>query len=154
MAKTYSEKLKDPKWQRKRLDILNRDEWTCQKCYDTETTLHVHHRRYSNDYKEPWDYPDALLVTLCEKCHAEETAVMNDTLKYLGEVFRDKFFSDQILNIIKGVELYCMPHMPDVCACAISNTFANPDEAKRVIDSYFKMLKEKSGHTITQDMPF
>lgn len=79
---------------------------------------------------------------------------MNDTLKYLGEVFRDKFFSEQILEIIKGVEAYNMPHLPEVCACAIKNSFANPVESQRVIDSYFKMLSGKSEFKKTEDMPF
>lgn len=70
-GKTYSEKLKDPRWQRRRLEILNRDNFTCQKCADTEKTLHVHHRWYKAG-KEPWEYPDDILITLCESCHSEE----------------------------------------------------------------------------------
>jgi hypothetical protein len=66
---TYAEKLKDPRWQKKRLVILERDNWSCCHCLDTETTLHVHHLRYSND---PWDAPDEDLKTLCEFCHKQE----------------------------------------------------------------------------------
>ncbi len=77
MAKSYIEKLKDPRWQRRRLDILNRDDFTCQKCFDKETTLHVHHRWYKSG-KEPWEYPDDILVTLCEKCHEEEEWAKDD----------------------------------------------------------------------------
>lgn len=69
----YLEKLKDPRWQRKRLEILSRDCWQCRICLDTTKTLHVHHRRYLAG-REPWDYPDNLLVTLCCDCHADETA--------------------------------------------------------------------------------
>lgn len=155
MAKTYSDKLKNPKWQKRRLYILNRDEWTCQKCYDNETTLHVHHRRYSNEYKEPWDYPDNLLVTLCETCHQQETDQMNDALKYLGDVFRERFFSEEILEIVKGLELYSMPHLPEVCATAIAYSFSNPEESRRIVDSYFKRLFDKSWNKeTTADMPF
>lgn len=67
----YSEKLKDPKWQKCRLLILERDNWECQWCGDEESTLHVHHLIYEQD-KEPWEYEDELLVTLCENCHNEE----------------------------------------------------------------------------------
>jgi len=63
---TYSEKLKSPKWQKKRLQVLERDEFRCQSCGDTETELHVHHDRYS---KEPWDARDEELKTLCKWCH-------------------------------------------------------------------------------------
>jgi hypothetical protein len=64
--KTYSEKLKDPRWQKKRLAILNRDSWKCHYCGDEETTLHVHHLKYA---KEPWDAPLENLQTVCEHCH-------------------------------------------------------------------------------------
>lgn len=63
---TYSEKLRSPKWQKKRLEILKRDKWACKKCKDEETELHVHHLEY---HKNPWDTPNKLLVTLCKDCH-------------------------------------------------------------------------------------
>lgn len=42
---TYAEKLRDPRWQKKRLIILQRDHWT-------------------------WDASDDDLITLCENCHS------------------------------------------------------------------------------------
>jgi hypothetical protein len=68
----YSQKLRDPRWQKRRLEILQRDNFTCRICDDKEKTLHVHHRRYIPGH-EPWDYIDELLVTLCEDCHSDET---------------------------------------------------------------------------------
>lgn len=70
--KTYSEKLRDPRWQRLRLKVMERDDWTCQHCQATEKTLNVHHRIYLRG-REPWDYAPDLLITLCEDCHKEET---------------------------------------------------------------------------------
>jgi len=64
----YGEKLRDPRWQRLRLEIMQRDEWTCQKCGAKDRTLHVHHTRYLKG-RNPWDYPPELLLTLCEDCH-------------------------------------------------------------------------------------
>lgn len=69
---TYAEKLKDPRWQKKRLEILERDNWTCQYCGNKDTTLHVHHREY-RDNLEPWEYPNIDLITLCELCHKKES---------------------------------------------------------------------------------
>ncbi len=69
---TYTEKLRSPKWQRKRLEILQRDHFTCQLCSDTETELQVHHKQYSPG-KEPWDYENELLVTVCRQCHSYVT---------------------------------------------------------------------------------
>ena len=68
---TYGEKLKSPKWQKKRLEILNRDEFTCTMCNSKEKTLHVHHKVYIFD-KDPWDYEEQYYITLCEDCHFEE----------------------------------------------------------------------------------
>lgn len=40
----YSQLLKDPRWQKKRLEILDRDDWKCTHCEAEHKTLHVHHR--------------------------------------------------------------------------------------------------------------
>lgn len=68
----YSKLLLDPRWQRKRLEILNRDEFTCCNCYDTERTLHVHHKWYESG-NTPWEYPPEALITLCDVCHKKES---------------------------------------------------------------------------------
>lgn len=67
----YSEQLKDPRWQKKRLEILNRDNFTCQVCgsgLDGGKPLNVHHLSYKANLL-PWEYPESLLITLCEECH-------------------------------------------------------------------------------------
>lgn len=64
---TYAEKLKDPRWQKKRLEVLQRDRWTCKLCNDTHTTLHVHHLSYAEN---PWDVALDELLTYCKHCHA------------------------------------------------------------------------------------
>jgi hypothetical protein len=66
---TYAEKLRSPEWQKKRLEILQRDNFTCQNCGDTKKTLEVHHRHYVRG-AAPWMYVEGALVTLCEDCHA------------------------------------------------------------------------------------
>lgn len=71
MSKKYSEKLKNPKWQKKRLEIMERDGWSCQICDNKSKTLNVHHLFYEYG-KDPWDYNNHQLVTLCEECHKRE----------------------------------------------------------------------------------
>lgn len=71
---TYAEKLKDPRWQKKRLEIMERDEWTCQICGSKEKTMHTHHLIYIKG-KEPWDYKDIALQCLCEECNEKEGRV-------------------------------------------------------------------------------
>jgi len=68
----YQELLKDPLWQRKRLQILERDGFKCLNCGDSERTLHVHHSYYCKN-RHPWDYPSWSLRTLCCDCHEEES---------------------------------------------------------------------------------
>ena len=64
----YAEKLKDPRWQKKRLKILERDDFECQICRNDKETLNVHHLLYIKG-REPWEYKDSSLVTLCQTCH-------------------------------------------------------------------------------------
>lgn len=64
----YSEKLKDPRWQRKRLEIMERDEFQCKCCLSKKNTLTVHHKWYIKN-KDPWDYVDSCFITFCDKCH-------------------------------------------------------------------------------------
>ena len=66
--KEYFEKLKDPRWQKKRLEILERDKWTCRYCGEKERKLHVHHLFYIPK-TEPWEIHNGFLITLCDKCH-------------------------------------------------------------------------------------
>lgn len=68
MSKSYSEKLLSPHWQRKRQDILTRDNYTCCHCGDKETTLHVHHKTYISG-RQPWEYDDSNFIVLCKYCH-------------------------------------------------------------------------------------
>jgi hypothetical protein len=70
MKKSYSEKLKDPRWQRKRLEIFQRDNFKCCLCGREDKTLHVHHKKYNG--KDPWDISSEFLMTLCENCHEKE----------------------------------------------------------------------------------
>ena len=68
---TYSEKLRDPRWQKMRLKIMERDKFACRKCFSERETLNVHHKEYRYGC-EPWEYPAELLITLCEPCHKGE----------------------------------------------------------------------------------
>ena len=66
----YYAKLKHPKWQETRLEVMKRAAFECQECGDKESQLHVHHTYYDFDL-EPWDHPLDSLQCLCHKCHNE-----------------------------------------------------------------------------------
>lgn len=69
---TYSEKLRDPRWQKKRLEILERDKWTCQGCGSKDKELQIHHTVYESG-KKPWEHNSERLKTLCSDCHSMPT---------------------------------------------------------------------------------
>jgi len=62
------EQLADPRWQAVRRYILRRDRWICRYCGERGKPLHVHHIRYI-DGRQPWEYCQQDLVSLCEDCH-------------------------------------------------------------------------------------
>jgi hypothetical protein len=70
MAKKYAELLRDPRWQKKRLEVFNRDNFKCVKCGDDKSELNVHH--YFYDGRDPWDYELQSLETLCRCCHEKK----------------------------------------------------------------------------------
>lgn len=81
--KSYYDLLKHPKWQQKRLEVLERAGFACAKCGDKETTLHVHHGFYRKGAK-PWEYDAADLHCLCEPCHTEVESVKQAIDEQLG----------------------------------------------------------------------
>ena len=64
----YSKLLLDPNWQKKRLEIMQRDNFKCCLCGDDKTTLNVHHIKYGYN-TNPWNYPNDNFITLCQDCH-------------------------------------------------------------------------------------
>jgi len=64
----YSELLRLPQWQKKRLYILDLRGWKCEACGETEKALQVHHLNYIDGHR-PWDYPDDWFEVLCDGCH-------------------------------------------------------------------------------------
>jgi hypothetical protein len=86
--KTYTEKLKDPRWQKKRLQIMERDNFTCQKCESTTETLNVHHRHYRKG-ADPWDYEDWVFQTLCQPCHEKTSRLLQSLNEQVGAAMGD-----------------------------------------------------------------
>ena len=66
----YAEQCRRPEWQKKRLEIMNRDGFQCQGCGEKQKTLHIHHRYYAKG-RMPWEYPSESLITMCQECHAD-----------------------------------------------------------------------------------
>ncbi len=80
---SYVELLRDPRWQRKRLKILERDDWKCVWCGDTQNNLQVDHAYYERGRK-PWEADDSTLHTLCADCHRRVGELRARANKALG----------------------------------------------------------------------
>ena len=76
--------LRDPRWQKARLDKMQRAGFACERCGDKETTLNVHHKNYKRDHA-PWEYELSNFVCLCRPCHEEihqSREMLNNLIPY------------------------------------------------------------------------
>lgn len=78
---SYYEKLKDPRWQKKRLEVMQANDFTCECCQGTEITLNIHHKEYFKGL-EPWEYEIEQLACICEVCHESQHDYV-DLLKWV-----------------------------------------------------------------------
>jgi len=131
----YSEKLRDPRWQKKRLFILERDDWTCQRCSGDESTLVVHHRRYLPN-TEPWDYPNDLLVTLCEDCHEGERINWPESEKLLLEVLHTIFFAEDVHGLAIGFHHLGQSPECELLSRTLEWVFSSPDIIQDLVGRY------------------
>jgi hypothetical protein len=101
--KSYYELLRHPNWQRKRLEIMEREQFACQRCESTTKTLNVHHTYYEKGCK-PWEYPDESLMCLCEDCHEKITGLMTKIHRELGRLSWGQI--EQVYGYLQGIQLY------------------------------------------------
>jgi hypothetical protein len=80
----YGELLRDPRWQKKRLKILERDNFTCRDTGATDEELQVHHCWYAKG--PPWETPDAVLLTLSKSAHQRRQHAENEIKELMGSI--------------------------------------------------------------------
>ena len=117
---TYSEQIKHPKWQKKRLEILERDEFRCTNCDSKDDTLHVHHYLYKKDRKI-WEYNNKYLTTLCDECHSNWHTI-NDKIKEIlcvDTTTLNEFYD--IFNLIRNENLYQLSQINKLIKVYIKN---------------------------------
>jgi hypothetical protein len=106
---SWASQYKDPRWQKKRLEIMERDNFTCRSCGAKDKTLNVHHAYYDKG-KRPWEYPSENMITWCEKCHKKTHDTMKsmqlnllelsaDSLEFLDMLIAT-FGSDAVIGIL------------------------------------------------------
>ena len=107
----YMKTLRDPRWQKKRLRVLERAGWECEWCGNGQESLQVHHGFYPKSDKgkllEPWEAPDAVLFCLCDACHKRAEGARQANYRALGEIHPAHHLSvqellQQVKELIKG----------------------------------------------------
>lgn len=138
---TYSDKLKNPKWQKKRLEILNRDNFECQFCYDKETMLCVHHISYNG---QPWEQKNELLITLCENCHkTEEEYLKESTACAIKELKNNGFTAVSFSSLSKIFDTNRNWKENEPAFDVLKMVVDDDDLWGYVWDEFFKRLREK-----------
>jgi len=98
----FFDQYKRPEWQRKRLEVMEAADFTCQECESAEKTLNVHHTFYLKG-KKPWEYPTESLQCLCEDCHSERHTQAAELKLLLGEISSVDIYC--VLGYVKGLIL-------------------------------------------------
>lgn len=103
--RTYQEKLLDPRWQRVRLSVFDRDGWKCVVCNSDSKTLHVHHKHYRRGV-EPWEYELDELETRCFECHKKKHEKLTLEDERLLEIAR-KSIPSEVINRLGDPDFIC-----------------------------------------------
>lgn len=136
----YFEKLRDPRWQKRRLEILERDEWCCMKCYSETKELHVHHLSYEWN-QNPWDYDSEQLITLCNECHEYEKVHLKDAKKQLINSIVAKFhFSETLRTLASGFDNMELGYSEDVVCEALCGLISDQDNLCHFTEGYHGIM--------------
>ncbi|MBA7475647.1 hypothetical protein ES707_11019 [subsurface metagenome] len=138
---TYAEQLKDPRWQKKRLKIFERDNFTCRSCGSYSKTLNVHHRYYIQN-KKAWAYPDNLLITLCEECHKYEQGFLKDVYHDIPRIFLMKHLPSELIVIMQK---YVAGHIEFGFSPGFKLSEQKPKTFKEYLNQSLNELRDRNG---------
>jgi len=132
MSKLYYEKLKDPRWQKKRLEIMGRSNFKCENCGDSKTELHVHHIKYEYG-KNPWEYDEDDLIALCSECHKVLHDIKETLIFAIWEYFSiSRFMGDNEIParfFDKNIDMESLSY-------AFMDAIRNPDYVLELIEAH------------------
>lgn len=101
---TYAQRLLDPRWQRRRLEILNRSDFACESCGAKDKTLHVHHKLYRKKAM-PWEYGDDELTALCSDCHEQTEHWRTLLTEAIAKL--DSGTLEMVVGFVEGTVAHC-----------------------------------------------
>ena len=119
---SYQDDMKTATWQKRRLMLLERDNWKCKThdCKGQSSQLEIHHIDYIPGNKI-WEYPDDMLITLCRDCHSREQErdpaermlinsmrmkgfMVGDVLSLSVKIDNDARFTEILLKVLRGFQ--------------------------------------------------
>lgn len=133
----YKEQIKSPKWQKRRLEILQRDDFTCQICGCKDKTLHVHHTAYEKG-KMIWEYPDEMLITVCEDCHEYEHSINDSIEDELWSIRKRGVTNHEIYALLQYLDINLFQGKHDVIRNIMGDCWEIDNESP-----YIKKLAER-----------
>lgn len=96
--KSYGELLRDPRWQKLRLQVMERAGWKCEACGGGEETLNCHHGFYERG-NMPWEYDINTLWCLCEGCHQLAEDARRDVYMELAHLNPRRLSPNMVLDL-------------------------------------------------------
>jgi hypothetical protein len=148
LAMSYRDKLKDPRWQKKRLEVFSKANWRCEKCKRADSTLHVHHLIYRR--VEPWEYQSDELEALCERCHLKAHNFLRGDNKFdVGQLYTHGKIQEKLGGSKSGF-------LPTVKGHVVYGCFRqklNPDAPDIILPGDFSFIQEAAEMFCRQRFP-
>ena len=99
---SYKKRLANPRWQRRRLEVLERAGWRCEWCGRGDEELQVHHGYYERERHEPWRYDSMTLYALCDGCHERAEKARAAVYRKLGYIHPKHYWA--VYHLLKDAE--------------------------------------------------
>lgn len=143
---TFFAQYNDPRWQRRRLQVMESVGFQCENCGSKDTTLNVHHKRYRGDQK-PWEYEDWELACYCEKCHKkwhDSMESLKDTIALSfnpGELFEFQRIAAMIeFTPFCTTDLYAVTETVGISEMSLNEDKKNVQDATKYVNVLIESL--------------
>lgn len=83
--------------------------------------------------KDPWDYPDNCLATLCESCHEQETGAISQCDGYL-QMIRENLWSDDLQSLAVDIAFGGPHSYNDLSVELASRVMIHPEWFRPIFD--------------------
>lgn len=149
---TYDERRRDPRWQRKRLEIYERDGFACVDCGTKTENLQIDHAWYEPRHA-PWEYPDSCFFTRCDSCHARIGEERIRLLKLLATL--PLLSLSSLVEALHSLAFALTPASPRsaVEAKSIANSALIVQPTTDELQALVEREREKRGISLGKDVP-